>query len=30
MGHELENLVLGEFGDFVLNYEENIIGGILF
>jgi hypothetical protein len=25
----MENYVLGEFWDFVLNYEEKLLGGIL-
>jgi hypothetical protein len=30
MGHELEKLVLGEFRESTLFYEENFIGGIYF
>jgi hypothetical protein len=28
LGHELENFVWGNFIGFMLNYEENFLGGI--
>jgi hypothetical protein len=28
MGHEMEEIVLGEFSGFTLIYEENLFGGI--